>query len=56
VRHDSDETIVAFLTANPNIDTIELQINSPGAMLYCNGDLQHSQASGAYIRRLTSTG
>jgi ATP-dependent Clp protease protease subunit len=26
----SDESIVAFLQANPNLNTIELQINSPG--------------------------
>jgi len=46
----SDETIVAFLTANPNLDTIELQINSPGGDCFTAMAIYNIlKASGAYI-------
>jgi ATP-dependent Clp protease, protease subunit len=46
----SDETIVAFLAANPKLDTIELQINSPGGDCFTAMAIYNIlKASGAYI-------
>jgi ATP-dependent Clp protease, protease subunit len=46
----SDETIVAFLNANPKLDTLELQINSPGGDCFTAMAIYNIlKSSGAFI-------